>query len=100
MRRVTIQYFSGCPHWQVADARVRAAAHGHDDVTIDDQLVETPEDAQRLGFAGSPTILIDGVDPFAEPGQPIGLGCRIYRTPEGPQGAPTAEQLAQALAGS
>jgi hypothetical protein len=26
--------------------------------------------------------LIDGVDPFAESGQPIGLGCRVYGTPE------------------
>jgi hypothetical protein len=43
--------------------------------------------------------LIDGVDPFAEPGHPIGLGCRVYRTPEGLLGSPTVEELAQALAG-
>jgi hypothetical protein len=100
MPHVIIQYFTGCPHWQVADERVRAAARGRADVGIDHQLVETPEQAEQLGFAGSPTILIDGVDPFAEPEQPIGLGCRVYRTPDGLAGVPTVDQLAHALAGA
>ena len=28
---------------------------------------------------GSPTLLIDGVDPFAEPGQPPGMSSRRIR---------------------
>ena len=98
MPRVTIQYFTGCPHWQLTDERVRIAARGRDDIRIDHQLVETAEEAQRLGFRGSPTILVDGFDPFAEPDQPIGLSCRLYRTPEGLAGAPTVDQLTDALA--
>jgi hypothetical protein len=99
MPGVTIQYFTGCRHWQLADQRVRRAARGRDDIRIDHQLVETAEEAQRLGFAGSPTILVDGFDPFAEPDQPIGLSCRVYRTPEGGvAGAPTMDQLTDALA--
>lgn len=43
--------------------------------------VETIEEAERLGFHGSPSILVDGVDVFAEPAG-VGLSCRIYRTPE------------------
>jgi hypothetical protein len=100
MPHVIIQYFTGCAHWQVAYERVRAAARGREDVGIDRQLIETPKQAEQLGFAGSPTILIDGVDPFAEPEQPIGLGCRVYRTPDGLAGVPTVDQLAHALAGA
>jgi hypothetical protein len=61
------------------------------------QRVETPEEAERLAFRGSPTILVNGVDPFAEPGTPIGLACRVYRTPAGGDGAPTLSQLTEAL---
>lgn len=102
MTRIVIQYFAGCPHWQLADERIRTALGGttlgRDDVSIDHQSIETPEDAERLRFAGSPTLLIDGIDPFAAPHQPIGLTCRVYQTPDGPTGSPTVEQLTNALA--
>ena len=64
------------------------------------QFVGTVEDAQRLGFLGSPTVLIDGGDPFAEPGATPGLACRIYRTDGGLAGAPTVTQLRAALSGT
>lgn len=98
MPRITIRYFTGCPNWRIAEQRLRTAIADRVDVPIDYQLVETPEQAQQLAFAGSPTILIDGIDPFAEADQPIGLTCRVYRTPDGLAGAPTVAQLAQALA--
>ncbi len=96
---MTLRYFDGCPNWQIADARLREAldATGHEDVTVDHEKVETTEAAQRLGFAGSPTVLIDGYDPFTTPGAPVGLACRIYRTPEGMRGSPTVEQLSDVL---
>lgn len=96
---VTLQYFDGCPKWQAADENLRAALAQADitDVVVRRQLVETVEDAERLGFLGSPTILIDGVDPFAEPGAAPGLSCRVYRTDAGLAGAPTVAQLRAAL---
>lgn len=60
--------------------------------------VESPEAAEELSFRGSPTVLIDGSDPFARGGEPVGLACRIYQTPDGPAGSPTIEQLREALA--
>lgn len=98
MRHITIQHFAGCPNWRIADERVRTAVANRDDVTVEYELVETVERAAQLGFAGSPTILIDGIDPFAEPDQPIGLSCRVYRTPDGLAGSPTLAQLEAALA--
>jgi hypothetical protein len=41
--------------------------------------------------------MIDGRDPFASPGDPVGLACRIYHTPNGVEPAPTVEQLRAAL---
>lgn len=90
-------YFPDCPNWHVAHERLRDAAAQYG-LSIEHQLVTTPEEAERVSFRGSPTILIDGVDPFAVGDEPIGLSCRLYRTPDGFDGSPTTAQLAAALA--
>ena len=96
---VTLLYFEGCPHWEVADRNVRLALRevGLGLENLHHRKVETAEDAQRLGFLGSPTIRIDGRDPFADSEAQVGMSCRVYRTPDGPSGAPTVEQLCVAL---
>jgi len=60
--------------------------------------VESIEEAERLGFHGSPSIRVDGVDVFADADTAVGLSCRVYRTPDGPAGAPTVVQLQAVLA--
>ena len=98
--KVTIQYFDGCPHWRLADRRVQhvLGALSRADVTVEYQLIETPEAAERAGFRGSPTILVDGRDPFVSGNEPIGLSCRVYHTEAGAQGAPTEAQLRRIIA--
>lgn len=61
------------------------------------EQVETAEDAERLQFIGSPTVLINGRDPFAGAGKALGLTCRVYETPDGLAGSPTLEQLRESL---
>jgi hypothetical protein len=96
---VTLLYFPGCPNWQTADANLRAALkEAGAAVAVQRRVVDTVEDAEQKGFLGSPTILIDGQDPFAEPGAVPGLSCRVYRTDTGVTGAPTVAQLHTALA--
>jgi hypothetical protein len=97
---VQLLYFDGCPHWAVAHERLVAALARLDrhDEQIEHVLVETPEDAERLGFIGSPTILIGGVDPFASGDEQPALACRVFSTPEGRAGSPTVEQLVEVLA--
>jgi hypothetical protein len=99
---VTIRYFEGCPNWHTAHERLRAALRDASMADVEPVLerVETLEDAERLKFAGSPTILIDGEDPFAETGAQFGLTCRVYRTPDGLAGSPTADQLRAILVGT
>jgi len=62
-------------------------------VTLEYQRIDSPETAERIGFHGSPTILVDGRDPFASGAEPVGMTCRVFRTEEGAQGAPTEAQL-------
>jgi hypothetical protein len=48
---------------------------------------------------GSPTLLVDGTDPFAAPGEAPSLSCRLYRDAAGrTSGAPTVGALRRALA--
>lgn len=92
---VTLQYFDGCPTCKLVEQRLHAVLGP--DSTIQYRLVESQEDAEQLGFTGSPTVLVDGVDPFANPGAPVGLACRVYLTAAGREGAPSIEQLREAV---
>ncbi len=94
--RLQLLYFPDCPHWRVADERLREVAQPLG-LPIEYLLVTTAEEAERVSFRGSPTILIDDADPFAAGDEPIGLSCRIYRTPDGVAGSPTAAQISAAL---
>jgi len=95
---VELLYIDGCPSWRAADDNLQAALHrvGRSDRVAHRMLVTT-EEADAIGFAGSPTVLIDGRDPFGTPGAAAGLACRVYPTPEGPAGTPTVAQLEAAL---
>jgi hypothetical protein len=97
---VTLLYFEDCPNWRVADERLMVLAAEHSNLTVTHRLVETPAEADRVGFLGSPSIQVDGVDVFAGPGSRVGLTCRRYRTPDGVEGAPTLDQLRAVLAGA
>ena len=94
---ITLLYFEDCPNWKVAEERLSALAAERGDIRVTRHLVETQAEAERTGFLGSPSILVDGVDVFAEAGSEVGLSCRRYLTPDGYEGAPTLEQLAAVL---
>lgn len=95
---VRLLYFDGCPNWHETDRRLHEAlAVAGLSVTPQYVQVESPEEAERLAFRGSPTVLIDGADPFADAGAPVGLSCRVFQTPDGLRGAPTVEQLLAVL---
>lgn len=68
-----------------------------DRATISLELVASPEDAEAIGFRGSPTILINGADLFADDAAPTGLSCRVYKTDDGLDGAPSKSQLREVL---
>jgi hypothetical protein len=95
---IELRYFDDCPNWQMTDALVKRLV---EELGVDAQfrrtLVNTQEVAERLGFVGSPTLLINGVDPFGTADAPVGLSCRVYRTEAGFAGSPSEEQLREAI---
>ena len=96
--RVQLLYSDDCPNWTVTEERLRHALQVVGvPVTIERYLVDTQEAADRLQFQGSPSILIDGRDPFRLASGSFGLTCRIYSTPDGPAGSPKLDQLVKAV---
>jgi hypothetical protein len=97
VRQVELLYFDDCPNWREVDDALQRLA-GEVGFELTRRLVDTPEQAAGLRFRGSPSILVDGIDPFASGNEPVGLSCRIYQTPAGPAGSPTLDQLRAVLA--
>jgi len=98
--RVEVLYFDGCPTYRVAEKTLREVLAQEDaEAEVELVAVNTDEEARRLRFPGSPTIRVDGEDLFPVPDQ-VGhaLGCRMYATPEGLRGLPTAEMVRASLA--
>ncbi|MGH8946218.1 MAG: thioredoxin family protein [Acidimicrobiia bacterium] len=97
MIQITLQYFDDCPNWETTDRHIATLAEGLD-ATIGYELIDSYEAAVESGFRGSPTVLINGVDAFADRNAQIGLACRVYTTEDGPAGSPTLDQLRRAIA--
>ncbi|MEU0120559.1 alkylmercury lyase family protein [Streptomyces albidoflavus] len=98
--RITVLTVAGCPNAEPAVEQVRAALAGR---AAEVALVEVLDQAQaaECGMHGSPTILLDGVDPFAPAGVAPSVSCRLYRNANGTvSGVPSQDALRQALAGA
>lgn len=90
-----MQYLDGCPNIELV--RERLAAVGVDLATVQFERIDSIEEAKQMGFRGSPTILVDGHEAFADVAMPVGYACRLYATEAGREGAPSTEQLAELL---
>lgn len=87
-----------CPNGDAAAELITAAvAATRVQASITRTIIASQDQALRRGFTGSPTILLNGVDPFAQPGAPVALACRLYNTPDGLRGVPSLPDLRQAL---
>jgi hypothetical protein len=95
---LTVLAVPGCPSLTVLQGRLALVLEGRDDVSVSRHVIADEEEAVRRGMHGSPTILVDGTDPFAEPDQQASLSCRLYRDRDGPLDvAPSVSQLRQAI---
>jgi len=80
-----VRWWRGCPSWQEAIEVVREEMQraGLDPGSLLVREIHDEAEADRVGFAGSPTVLVDGRD-IEDPGdQPGGLTCRVYRLRDG-----------------
>jgi len=98
---LTVLAVPDCPNALLLEERLAQVLDGRRDVTVSRQVIADQDEAARRGMHGSPTILVDGIDPFADPGQPAGVSCRLYRDGDGQvNGAPSVSQLRQAIGGA
>jgi hypothetical protein len=101
MRRIQLFYWDGCPSYPEAEALVRAVLAAQD-VAAEVEMIEvrTQEEAETVGFVGSPTIRVDGrdVDEDGAARSRPSLTCRIYARPDGTVSpVPSRAQLERAL---
>ena len=96
--KVELLYFDECPSYQAAERLLREAL-AEDGLPGQIEMIRVGDDAdaQRLSFLGSPTIRINGIDPFAHGEASYGMECRVFVTPEGLKGWPSKEMLHDAL---
>lgn len=82
---VKFLYYEECPSHEVALDRLRQVlAEEGIQAEIEIIKVETDEQAQRLRFIGSPTILVNGRDIDPPPSDAhYALTCRAYRLEDG-----------------
>jgi hypothetical protein len=98
MMELTLLTVPACPNAAVFEERLAAALVGHPDTVVRRREVTDEREAAEAGMHGSPTLLVDGVDPFAAPGQPTSLSCRLYRDVTGrADGAPPVDALRRVL---
>ena len=96
--QLTVLAVPGCPNAPVLKNRLAVVLDGWAGVSLSHQLISDEGEAARWGMRGSPTLLIDGVDPFAGPGQAPSMSCRLYHDENGQlSGAPSVGQLRQAI---
>lgn len=92
-----------CPGAAVLEDRLAEVLANHPAAEVDRQVIATQEEAERAGMTGSPTLLLDGRDPFARAGQqPASRAvCTVMRTAGlgRPVGRPVARRAGRACWG-
>lgn len=97
--RIEILHIEACANWRKAGELVAQVLEDLDakQVPVRFTLVSTPEEAVALPFAGSPTILVDGVDAFPSEGATAELACRVYQADGRLAGTPSLSDLRTVL---
>ncbi|MER7415881.1 hypothetical protein ABT346_03685 [Micromonospora peucetia] len=96
---VQLLVVADCPNEGPAAVVLRRALDdvGLSAVRFTTRVINDQAEAERIGFTGSPSVFIEGRDPFVEPGQRPALACRLYRDDTGISGVPPLALLRRAL---
>jgi hypothetical protein len=95
---LTVLAVPGCPNAPVLGQRLAEALAGTPGVTVQRVEIADVAAAAEHGMSGSPTLLVNGADPFAQPGAGPALACRLYRDADGPlAGAPSVAAIRRVL---
>jgi|ERR1051326_4970655 hypothetical protein len=97
---IEVLYFDGCPNHGPALQLLRdVLAEQGLQATISEVNVRDSAEAQRIGFLGSPSVRVNGVDidPSARLSREYGMICRTYMVNGRRQDTPSREMLRQAI---
>jgi hypothetical protein len=98
--KIEVLYFDGCPNHKPAVERVQ---HVLREEGVSAELLEVNVSdasiAQQVGFLGSPSVRVNGLDvePEARAAREYGMMCRTYSVDGRRQGLPSREMLRQAI---
>ncbi|SCE97321.1 hypothetical protein GA0074695_2583 [Micromonospora viridifaciens] len=97
--KVELLVVEDCPNERPAAAAVSRALDevGLSTVQVTVRVVTSQAEAEQLGFLGSPSVLINGRDPFAEPDCSPAMACRLYLDDTSVSGVPPIRRLRRAL---
>jgi len=100
MLSIDVLYYEDCPHFEEAASALKEVLD-EEEVEAEVRMVPVSpgEDADRWGFIGSPTILINGQDLVEEVdlGRPYQGHCRVYMYRDEPFEFPPKEMIREAL---
>ncbi|MGW0500546.1 thioredoxin family protein [Streptomyces sp. NPDC003007] len=95
--RVTVLTVPDCSNAPLVHERITEALQGRA-VPVEWIEVHDTDEAVRHRMTGSPTLLVDNIDPFAHAGAVPSLSCRLYRHADGTtDGAPAVADLRRTL---
>ena len=98
--KIEVLYFDGCPNHEPAVERIQELLR---EECISAEVLEVnvrdATTAQKLGFLGSPSIRVNGLDvePEARSARDFGMMCRTYLVNGRREGLPSREMLRQAI---
>lgn len=97
---IEVLYFDGCPNHRPVVERIQEVLKEVGlSATISEVNVADPSVAQRIGFLGSPSVRVNGLDiePAARSARDYGMMCRTYAMNGRREGLPSREVLRQAI---
>jgi len=97
---IEILYFEGCPNHGPALQRVQELLREESmSAEISQIQISDPTVAREIGFLGSPSVRVNGLDvePSARAAHEYGMMCRTYVIDGGREGLPSREMIRQAL---
>jgi hypothetical protein len=95
---IAVLHVPNCPGAALLRHRLGQVLVGALGAPVAWQVITSEDQARQHGMTGSPTLLVDGVDPFGHPGRQPSVSCRLYRGDDGRPGpAPSSPQLRAVL---
>jgi hypothetical protein len=98
--KIEVLYFDGCPNHKPAVERVQQLVR---EERVSAEVLEVKVSgasiAQKVGFLGSPSVRVNGLDVEAEArtAREYGMMCRTYSVGGRREGLPSREMLRQAI---